>query len=76
MKLLTFFNENDKVVYGTTTGGKLYFFYKGFASAEEARGETIKLHARFYREKSPNISLSLARALVEPALDGEWTEIE
>lgn len=76
MRLLTFLNENGKVVYGTTVNGKLYFFYKGFTSAEEAKEETMKRHEQYYKEKNPNISPSLARALVEPGLSGEWSEIK
>lgn len=77
MTLYTFFKENEKVVYGTTTNGRVFYFYAGFESATEAKKACIELHKKFHKEKHPNISDSLAEALTEPIFtSGEWSEIE
>lgn len=76
MELYTFYKENEKVVYGTTVNGKLFFFFSGFESAKEAKTACIESHKQFYKQKHQRISDSLAEALVEPFFDGEWSEIQ
>lgn len=77
MTLYTFFKENEKVVYGTTTQGRVFYFYSGFESANAAKKACIELHKKFQKEKHKNISDSLAEALTEPIFNsGEWSEIE
>lgn len=77
MTLYTFYKTDEKVVYGTTANGKVFYFYSGFESANEAKKACIELHKKFHKEKHPNISNSLAEALTEPIFNsGEWSEIE
>lgn len=77
MTLYTFLKDEDKVVYGTTTGGRIFFFYSGFASAEEAKETCIELHKSFQKQAHSIISDSLAEAIVRPEFDaGKWSEIE
>lgn len=76
MTLYTFYKSEDKVVYGTTINGNVFFFFSGFTSAEEAKQECINLHKSFKKEEHPNISDALAEALTEPFFKGEWSEIQ
>lgn len=76
MKLRTFYKSENAVVYGASVEGKLFYFFSGFSSAEEAKEECVKLHSSFQKENCPNISKSLARALTEPFFEGQWSEIE
>lgn len=77
MTLYTFYKTDEKVVYGTTANGKVFYFYSGFESANEAKKACIELHKKFHKEKHKNISDSLAEALTEPFFNsGEWSEIE
>lgn len=64
MTLYTYYQQADKVVYGTTIGGKCFFFYKGFKSAEEAKAEIL---ASF---------TGMEKVWHETALVGEWSEIQ
>jgi septal ring-binding cell division protein DamX len=73
MKLYTFFKQDDKVVYGTTVNGKCFFFFSGFASAEEAKDACVELHASF----QTGCSRAFAKLLVAPMFESaEWSEIE
>lgn len=77
MRLLTIFKENEKVVYGTAVCGKLFFFFSGFNSIEEAKQTVIEAHITYKLEKSTNQEIKpLIRTQVEMSLDGEWSEIE
>ena len=40
MKLYTFYNNEDKLVFGTFAEGKTQFFFSGFANAEAAKAAT------------------------------------
>lgn len=64
MKLYTFYQQDDKVVYGTSVNGQAYFFFKGFASAEEAKEAILSSFKGF------------ERTWHETSLVGEWSEIE
>lgn len=64
MTLYTYYQNGNKVVYGTTTSGKCFFFYKGFKSAEDAKAEIL---AQF---------TGMERVWHETALVGEWSEIQ
>ncbi len=64
MSLYTFYQENDKVVYGTTVDGRSVFFFKGFVSEEEAKNAIL---APFKGVK---------RTWIETSLIGEWSEIQ
>lgn len=46
MKLYTFYQQDEKVVYGSAVNGKSVFFFSGFASAEEAKAATLALHVK------------------------------
>ena len=83
MKLYTFYKGNNKVVYGTFAEGKTQFFYKGFASADEAYKATFDLHLELELRKLPPVKegciqrpLGMTKAIVEMSLRGEWSEIE
>lgn len=65
MKLYTFYQQDNKVVYGTSVKGKSFFFFSGFNSAEEAKQAILASYKgveRVWHETSLNI--------------GEWSEIE
>ena len=64
MTLYTYYQQTNKVVYGTTMNGKCFFFFKGFKSAEEAKAEIL---APF---------TGMEKVWHETALVGEWSEIE
>ena len=82
MKLYTFYQESNKVVYGTSVNGKSVFFFSGFASAEEAKQTTFDWHYNYrLSQLKPNpqgISrpTGMIKAEVEMVLQGEWSEIE
>jgi hypothetical protein len=83
MKLYTFFNDYEgKVVYGTTVGGKAVFFFKGFASAEDAKQTTFEWHYNYrlsqLKPNSQGISrpTGMIKEEIEMTLSGEWSEIE
>lgn len=64
MKLYTYLNESGKVVYGTSVNGKSFFFFGGFASAEEAKEAILSRYT------------GVERTWLETALVGEWSEIQ
>lgn len=64
MTLYTFYQENDKVVYGTVVNCESVFFFKGFASEEEAKNAIL---APFK---------GVERMWHETSLIGEWSEIQ
>lgn len=77
MKLYTFFaDDNNRVVYCTVANCKNYFFYSGFASAEEAKAATLAMHVRLKKQQFPRTPESLLACEVEMVLQGEWSEIE
>ena len=80
MKLYTFYCEDEKVVYGTAVNGKSFFFFSGFASAEEAKQATFEWHYnyRLSQMKPQGISrpTGMLKAEIEMVLSGEWSEIE
>lgn len=82
MKLYTFYNQDNKQVFGTFVEGKTQFFYRGFASAEEAKNTTFEWHLDYQiQQLKPNSKgikkpTSLIKAEVEMTLNGEWSEIE
>ena len=82
MKLYTFYQQDDKVVYSTAVNGKSIFFFSGFASAEEAKQTTFDWHYNYrLSQLKPNpqgISrpTGMIKAEIEMVLSGEWSEIE
>lgn len=77
MKLYTFFQNENQVVYATVTNGKTFFFYSGFATVEEAKKATLALHVRLKKQQFPRTPTSLLECEVEMTLsNGEWSEIE
>lgn len=82
MKLYTFYQEDEKVVYGTTANGKTFFFYKGFNSAEDAKQATFNWHYDYrISQLKPNAQgicppKAMVKAEIEMTLSGEWSEIE
>ena len=82
MKLYTFYQQDNKVVYGTAVNGKSVFFFSGFASAEEAKQATFDWHYNYrLSQMQPNpqgISrpTGMLKAEIEMVLSGEWSEIE
>ena len=76
MKLYTFYKSEDKVVYGAAVNGKSVFFYKGFASAEEAKAETKKIHLEFKKQDRPKAPIGILECEIDMVLSGEWSEIE
>lgn len=76
MKLYTFFENDNKIVYGTAVGGKTFFFYKGFASADDAKKATSTLHLEYKKSSHPNAPVGMLQAEIDMVLEGEWSEIE
>jgi hypothetical protein len=82
MKLYTFYNENNKVVYGTFVEGKTCFFFSGFNSAEEAKNATFEWHFNYRKSQLQPNSQGISRPTemlkeeIEMSLKGEWSEIE
>lgn len=64
MKLYTYYNQDNKFVYGTTVNGKSFFFFSGFKSAEEAK-EFILSHYT-----------GMKKTWFETSLKGEWSRIQ
>lgn len=71
---LVYASEEDpqKVVYSTSVNGRVYFFYSGFASAEEAIAATKELHVRLKSKDCKNTPTSMVECWVETSLTGEW----
>lgn len=61
MNLLTILKDNEKVVYGTAVGGKLFFFFSGFNSSEEAKQTTLEAHVAYKLEKLKRTNKELNR---------------
>lgn len=82
MTLYTFFQQENKVVYGTTVNGQLFFFFSGFTSAEEAKRATFEWHYNYQLSQlKPNPQgiakpTSLLEVEIEMSLTGEWSEIQ
>ena len=76
MKLYTFYNDDDKLVFGTFAEGKTQFFFSGFTNAEAAKAATKELHIALKRKASPRVPLGILECEVEMVLSGEWSEIE
>lgn len=76
MKLYTFFKQEEKVVYGAAVNGKSVFFFSGFASAEEAKAETKKIHLEFKKQDRPKAPIGMLECEIDMVLSGEWSEIE
>lgn len=82
MTLYTFYQENDKVVYGTFAEDKIQFFYKGFDSAEEAKKTTFDAHVAYkLAQNKPNahgipMPVTMIETEVEMTLKGEWSKIQ
>lgn len=82
MTLYTFYQENDKVVYGTFAEGKTQFFYSGFTSAEEAKKATFDLLVKDkVEQRKPNVQgipapITMIETEVRMFLKGEWSEIQ
>ena len=82
MKLYTFYQDNEKVVYGTAVNGKNMFFYSGFASAKEAKEVTFEWHFNYKlsqlkpNDKGISRPMGMLKAEIEMVLSGEWSEIE
>jgi hypothetical protein len=82
MKLYTFYNDKEKLVFGTFAEGKTRFFFSGFASAEEAKKATFDWHYNYQLNKlKPNAQgisrpSGMLKAEIEMSLKGEWSEIE
>ena len=76
MKLYTFYNEGENLVFGTFAEGKTRFFFSGFANAEVAKAATKKLHIALKRQNHPHAPIGLLECEVEMVLSGEWSEIE
>lgn len=64
MKLYTYCNTENRLIYGTAVGGKNYFFFSGFKSAEEAKEFLL------------NNTKGIARTILENTINGEWSHIE
>lgn len=78
MNLYTYYNDGEKQVFATHNNGELYFFYKGFASKEEAYNITLNAHIVAHKERKgkTNLSNSFVREWVETSLQGTWKEIK
>lgn len=82
MTLYTFYNNDNKVVYGTFAEGKTQFFYSGFASTEEAKKATFDLLVKYrVEQRKPNAQgipapTTMIETEVEMSLRGEWSEIQ
>ena len=76
MKLYTFYKSEDKVVYGAAVNGKSVFFFSGFASVEEAKAETKKVHLEFMKQDRPKAPIGILECEIDMVLSGEWSEIE
>lgn len=82
MTLYTFYQENDKVVYGTFAEGETQFFYSGFASTEEAKKATFDLLVKHkVEQRKPNpqgipVPTTMIETEVRMFLKGEWSEIQ
>ena len=76
MKLYTFYKDENKVVYGAAVNGKSVFFFSGFASAEEAKAETKKVHLEFKKQDRPKVPIGILECEIDMVLSGEWSEIE
>ena len=65
MKLYTYCNTENRLIYGTTVNGKHYFFFSGFKSAEEAKELLLA--------KTKGISKTILENTLHNA---EWSRIE
>lgn len=64
MALYTYYNQGEKVVYGTAVNGKSVFFFSGFKSAEEAKETILSQYT------------GIEKTWFETSLEGEWSEIQ
>lgn len=64
MELLTFYNQNGQVVYGTTVNGKAFFFFNGFKSAEEAKETILSQYT------------GIEKMWMRTFFKGEWSKIQ
>jgi hypothetical protein len=65
MNLYTYCNTNDKFIYGTAVNGQNFFFFSGFASAEEAKSLLLS-HAG-----------GISKTILETTLNSaEWSRIK
>ena len=64
MTLYTYYNQDDKVIYNTVVNGESYFFFKGFASIEEAKEAILSQYT------------GIKRTWIETSLKGEWSRIQ
>lgn len=76
MKLYTFYNDGEKLVFGTFAEGETQFFYKGFADKETAKADTKELHIALKRRARPNTPIGILECEVDMVLSGIWSEIE
>ena len=64
MILYPYYNQDGKVIYGTTVSGKSYFFFNGFESAEEAKEAILSRYT------------GIEKTWFETSLEGEWSKIQ
>ena len=64
MTLYTYYNQDGKVIYGTTVNGKSYFFVSGFESAEEAKEVILSRYT------------GIEKTWFQTSLEGEWSKIQ
>lgn len=64
MTLYTYYNQDSKVIYGTTVNGKLFFFFSGFESAEEAKEAILSKYT------------GIEKTWIETSLEGKWSRIQ
>jgi hypothetical protein len=76
MTLYTFYNDGEKLVFGTFAEGETQFFYSGFASKEDAKAATKGLHLALKRKNKPNAPFGILECEVDMVLSGIWSKIE
>lgn len=64
MILYTYYNQDDKVIYGTAVDGKSYFFFSGFESAEEAKEAILSQYT------------GIEKTWIKTSLNGKWSRIQ
>ena len=64
MILCTYYNQDDKVIYGTAVDGKSYFFFSGFESTEEAKEAILSQYT------------GIEKTWIETSLEGKWSKIQ
>lgn len=64
MKLYTYYNRDNKFVYGTAVNGKSFFFFSGFKSAEEAKEAILSPYT------------GVEKTWLETSIKGEWSRIQ